>query len=71
MTMSDDENTVTLDDGTVLVAKQQCDKESCAGCYFFESGDDSLTCEGLSCIGYDRQDGRDIIFVKEGDNNGN
>lgn len=68
MKISPDQNTITLDDGTVLVASE-ADKyvsvecpSACAEC---ELRPLNSLCNKAPCIAPERNDRRDIIFIKE------
>ena len=59
MMISEDENTVTLEDGTVLVAAEQSNF-NCEECFL-----NNISCDSVKCLKEERNDGRDVIFVKK------
>lgn len=63
MKISDDQNTITLDDGTVLVAEPVLltGLAACFECYF----DNSKNCHNISCGNWERVATDDVIFVQK------
>lgn len=60
--VSEDQNTITLDDGTVLVAKDTYKgMGGCNGC--INQYENMSNCSGMPCV--DRKDGKNKIFIKE------
>ncbi|MGL5566654.1 MAG: hypothetical protein ACRDC4_13105 [Plesiomonas sp.] len=65
MKISNDQNRIELDDGTVLVAKDS-DVALCDGCHFDAATAPEHYCEGnVPCWSCDRKDNRTVIFIKE------
>lgn len=63
MKISPDQNTITLDDGAVLVAQESA--WGCRDCYFAHRSI-CLQCEeDIPCDSYDRVDRLDVIFIEE------
>ena len=62
MIISDDQNTITLDDGTVLVAKEQ---DGCDGCVLLTRKHPAIRCSFLLCCAPMRKDRRNMIFIKK------
>lgn len=62
MKISDDQNTITFADGTVLVAEPRPDSDfSCNGCYFVTR----LSCYGIPCGNWERKSSDNVIFVQK------
>lgn len=68
MKISPDQNTITLDDGTALVssdADQYVSVECPAVCASCELRPLNSLCEAAPCNTNERNDRRDVIFIKE------
>lgn len=61
MKQSDDENTITLDDGKILKAVNFFSVNGCGGCYFEPYSFDDF-CKKLKCCGYNRKDRISVVF---------
>lgn len=62
MKISDDQNTITLDDGTILVAAPMptCGS-ACKVCHF----DATLNCDDIPCAYWERTDNDNVIFIQK------
>jgi hypothetical protein len=69
MKISPDQNTITLDDGTVLVA-QPHESGDCTECHFDYDGSlcQSLRAKDIPCWSCERKDNTSVIFIKESRN---
>lgn len=62
MKISEDQNTITLDDDTQLKAKNG-DYDSCEGCFFINHPFDA-GCFKAKCQWDERKDEQDVIYVE-------
>ena len=60
MKQSDDENTITLDDGRVFEAKKQKPHNFCNWCSFLTESE-NVCCE-IKCTPKERKDGQKVYF---------
>lgn len=68
MKISNDQNRIELDDGTVLVtadADQYVNHECLSACIECELRPLNSLCDKVPCIAPERNDRRDVIFIKE------
>lgn len=59
--VSEDQNTITLDDGAVFVAVDAIHEDDCKGCDIPGTG----ACHITPCTSYYRKDSKTKIFIKE------
>lgn len=64
ITVSEDQNTITLDDGTVLVSRDKRDM-LCSGCFFDVDGSPCVSGLSIPCWTPERKDAGNKIFIKE------
>jgi len=63
MKISEDQKTITLDDGRMYKALVIFASKNCKLCAFNKFSPD-YSCDDVVCDGYERKDGFDVVFKK-------